>query len=807
MFKGNINSVMEKVKNKLLPGFLLFVRSFGTLFFFVGVILSPGKIEAQIVVDGKPAVLEIREVTENSIRITLKPVDYGAGLPFTPALAEDYPVAEPSMVLQGNTSRSVKRKINNLEVEVTENPLGVIVKNKSGEVIQNIIFDNEGGFSFIKSDSPVLGMGEGGPHPSSGVDWRNLPVQFDRNGSYQNMIPRWQSDAYGSRNPVALMVGTDGWAIFVATPWGKVDLTKEGNGFFIPEEREGQNTVQNVENQGENKGKGLPPAEDYEKGLLDIFVFDAHNPPVFMKDISIICGPAVMPPKWSLGYMQSHRTISSEDQILGIVDTFRSKQIPIDAVIYLGTGFCPSGWNTPQPSFEFNPEVFTPNPKEVLTKLHDKNVKVVLHVVPLDRDKLPTLHGTIPARSGEVLDVSHIQNYWEQHFVGLMDKGADAFWPDEGDWFNLFERVKRHQMHYQGPVYTKGIRSWSLHRNGYLGIAKWGGWVWSGDTQSSWKTLEAQIAVGLNYSLSISPYWGSDIGGFYPSPEKTAELYTRWFQFGAFCGSFRSHGRTWFTCLPWGWGLSDMGPREDNNKNTPATDTEKRNPLPSELNNPNIEPITRKYDELRYQLMPYTYTLAWEAHTSGVPLMRAMWLHYPNDKKAVALGNQYLWGRDLLIAPVFEEGETERTTYLPEGIWYDWWNGEKITGGNNVTRKVDLSVMPIYVKAGAIIPFDPVRQYTGEKVTEPTTIKVYSGADGQFTLYEDDGISLEYLDGRDGQLTDFIWNDKAQTLTIKAGTSYAEGNTNSRKFTVELFPKGKTKEVEFDSKKRVTVQF
>ena len=143
-------------------------------------------------------------------------------------------------------------------------------------------------------------------------------------------------------------------------------------------------------------------------------------------------------------------------------------------------------------------------------------------------------------------------------------------------------------MYYQGSLYTTpNVRPWSLQRNGYPGIAQWGGWVWSGDTESSWKTLEGQVAVGINYSLSIGPYWGSDIGGFYSNHELTGELYARWFQFAAFCGSFRSHGRTWHTRLPWGWGLDYLGYVED-----------RVPPLESELNNQAIEPITKKYDEL-----------------------------------------------------------------------------------------------------------------------------------------------------------------------------------------------------------------
>ena len=438
--------------------------------------------------------------------------------------------------------------------------------------------------------------------------------------------------------------------------------------------------------------------------------------------------------------------------------------------------------------------------------MHARHVKVVVHMVPWDRDRLPTLQGTIPPRPGEVVDASHVQSYWQQH-VPLVTAGIDAFWPDEGDWFNLVERIKRHQLYYQGHLSTHpNVRPWSLQRNGYPGIAQWGGWVWSGDTESSWKTLEAQIAVGINYSLSIGPYWGSDIGGFYPNNELTGELYARWHQFAAFCGSFRSHGRTWFTRLPWGWGLSDMGPREYSNTNAPIPPDDRRNILQSEMNNPAIEPIARKYSELRYQLMPYTYTLAREARDRGLPLMRAMWLHYPDDVRARGLGNQFMWGPDLLVAPVFTKGASSRDVYLPKGEWYDWWTNARATGGQTVARAVDLATMPIYVRAGAIIPVDPVRQYTSEPVTEPTTLRVYRGADGQFTLYEDDGISQEYLQGN-GSWTRIAWNDREGQLTIEPGAP--RGATNvvaERAFTVQVVPDGATRQVTY-SGKRVQSRF
>ena len=558
---------------------------------------------------------------------------------------------------------------------------------------------------------------------------------------------------------------------------------------------------QTQRNQQQNLGKGLPPVEAIVPGLYDFFVFDAHDPAAALQDFSRITGPAALPPKWALGYMQSHRTLEDETQLLGIIDTFRSKRIPLDAVIYLGTGFAPRGWNTKQPSFDFNPDVFKRDPKAVLADMHARHVKVVVHMVPWDRDRLPTLHGTIPPQPGETQDDAHIARYWQQH-VGLVSAGVDAFWPDEGDWFNLFERIKRHQLYYQGQLSTQpNVRPWSLQRNGYPGIAQWGGWVWSGDTESSWKTLEAQIAVGLNYSLSIGPYWGSDIGGFYPNSELTGELYARWYQFAAFCGSFRSHGRTWWTRLPWGWGGSDMGPRENNNTNAPVAPDDRRNILESEMGNPAIEPVARQYDELRYRLMPYTYTLAREARDSGLPLMRPLWLHYPDDAHARGLGDEFLWGRDLLIAPVYTKGATSRQVYLPQGDWYDWWTHARTTGGRPVTRAVDLATMPIYVRAGAIIPLDPVRQYTSQPVSEPTTLQVFPGADGQYTLYEDDGISQEYLTGK-GSWIRMTWSDRARQLTIEPGAP--RGTTNvaiERAFRIVVMPDGTTKDVTYSGKR------
>jgi alpha-glucosidase/alpha-D-xyloside xylohydrolase len=243
-----------------------------------------------------------------------------------------------------------------------------------------------------------------------------------------------------------------------------------------------------------------------------------------------------------------------------------------------------------------------------------------------------------------------------------------------------------------------------------------------------------------------------------------------------------------------------MGPRENNNTNAPVPADDRRNILQSELNNPAIEPVARKYAELRYQLLPYTYTLAYEARSSGLPLMRALWLHYPNDARSRSTGDEFLWGRDLLIAPVYRKAATTRDVYLPPGDWYDWWTNARSAGGQTVTRAVDLPTMPIFVRAGAIVPVDPVRQYTSQPVSEPTTIRVYRGANGQSMLYDDDGISQDYLRNR-GMWARLTWDDAGRRLAIEPGAPAGASNLpTQRTFDVLMLPDSARKSVTYTGK-------
>jgi alpha-glucosidase/alpha-D-xyloside xylohydrolase len=491
-----------------------------------------------------------------------------------------------------------------------------------------------------------------------------------------------------------------------------------------------------------------------------------------------------MPPKWALGYFQSHRTLAGPEEPLQIATTFREKKLPCDALIYLGTGYCPAGWNTGHGSLEFNPKTF-PRPADKLRALHDLNFKVVLHVNHAPQN---LFGASIQENSDSPL---HIRNYWARHREDVA-LGVDGWWPDDGDELPLEPRLTRHRCYYEGPLEDRpNVRPWSLHRTGYAGVQRYGGWIWSGDIDGKWETLAAHVSIGLNHGLSLTPFWGSDTGGFYPTKELTGELYTRWFQFSAFCPSFRSHGRTWHLRLPWGWDTGEFGPIEH---------PPNQHPDASELHNAEVEPIARQYLELRYRLLPYNYTLAREASDTGLPMMRALWLHYPNDSEAVKLGSEYLWGRDILVAPVVERGAKSRRVYLPTGTWFDWWTGEKMEGKRWLDRSVDLATLPLFVRAGAILPLDPVRQYTAQSVADPTTIRIHPGANGAFTLYDDDGQTLGYRDGSDAKTTwiRLRWDDATRRLTLEPDARMKKWPGGTRVFTVEAVGSDvKPKQIEF----------
>jgi alpha-glucosidase/alpha-D-xyloside xylohydrolase len=302
------------------------------------------------------------------------------------------------------------------------------------------------------------------------------------------------------------------------------------------------------------------------------------------------------------------------------------------------------------------------------------------------------------------------------------------------------------------------------------------------------------VPNAINTGLSGVPYWGTDIGGFIPTQEYTGELYARWFQFATFCPLFRSHGRDWKLHRPWGWDTGELGYPE----------TSSYHPAEAELHNPAIEPICRRYLELRYRLMPYLYSAVKETTETGLPVIRALWLHYPNDPVAVAHGDQYLFGRDILIAPVVEKGATSRTLYLPHGTWYDFWDNTKHEGGQEITRAVDLGTIPLYVRAGAIIPTGPLKQYTDEQVEGPLTLTLYPGADGRAFVYEDDGATFDFRNGHFMRM-DMEWRDAGRQLKLQL--AHGSRFTRPGKMEIELRVAGTNlaKQIQFDGHPRSVV--
>ena len=630
-------------------------------------------------------------------------------------------------------------KCGGLTISVSPEPLTFAIADAKGETVQQLVVDrNTGAVSFTTGDSPLLGLGEGGP-------------QFDRRGAADRMISGqggYHLATHGGRVPIPWIIGTSGWAIYIHQPFGTFDFTGPLSRF-----------------EPKNASEALP---------LDLFFVASNDPATIMAEYARVTGHAEMPPLWSFGYQQSHRTLGTEEDVLNEAKTFREKKLPCDAMIYLGTGFCPNGWNTQNGSFVWNSRVF-PEPQKDLDALHKENFHMVAHAVILSNRLYGTVHD--PCELAR-FDETSASCYWDAHRRDFA-MGIDGWWPDEGDPLDLESRLVRNRMYWEGPQIDRpNERPYALHRNGYAGMQRYASFLWSGDVASTWETLKTHIAVAINSALTGIPYWGTDIGGFVPTKEFTAELYLRWFQFGAFCTLFRCHGRTWKLRLPWGWNTGDPGPVEISNYRGAAT------PDPSELHNEKVEPICRKYLELRYRMLPYLYSAARECATTGMPILRALWLHYPDDAKAVACGDQYLWGKSVMVAPVFEKGATSRHVYLPKGDWFDFWTGERVEG-REVDRAVDLETMPLYVRAGSILPLGPVKQYTSEKVDEPTAIHIYPGADASFLLYEDDGESFDYRKG-EWMGVEATWNEARRKLTLRLAHGSRMLPPTRRNFKVQV---------------------
>jgi alpha-glucosidase (family GH31 glycosyl hydrolase) len=695
--------------------------------------------------------VQFTSLSPHTFRLSLMPVKNASAraIPIDGSLVKDswgVPVAKLS------STASTKIPIGDFSLDISFQPITIAVIDSRRNIIQHFRFDEgTGELAFLNGSAPLLGMGEGGP-------------QFDRRGSVDPMRSGqsgYKLTTHGGRVPLPWIIGTSGWAIYFHQPFGTFDLRGEV-GRFQPLSREA----------------ALP---------LDLFFIGSSEPAVIMSEYARLTGHAEMPPLWSLGYQQSHRTLANRDEVLGVAKTFREKKLPCDALIYLGTGFCPSGWNTENGSFVWNSRVFR-DPKEILDELHKEHFHVVLHAVILSDKLAGSVHD--PCELSR-FDEFQAGCYWDAHRKDFA-MGVDGWWPDEGDSLDPASRLVRNRMYWEGPQIDRpNERPYALHRNAYAGMQRYASFLWSGDVYSTWETLKTHIPIAINTGLSGMPYWGTDVGGFVPTPEFTAELYLRWFQFGAFCPLFRSHGRAWKLRLPWQWNTGDAGPPEIGGYSGAAI------PDSSRLHDPQVEAICRRYLELRYRMMPYLYSAVRECTISGLPIIRALWLHFADDPKAVACGDEYLWGKNLLVAPVIEKGATSRLLYLPRGDWHDFWTGARIEGGREITRPVDLETIPLFVRAGSILPLGPVKQFTSENVAGPLSVFIYPGADASFLLYEDDGITFNYRSGESMEI-EMRWTDARKKFEIQLTSGSRWLPPESRRITLHMGET--TRELTFDGR-------
>jgi alpha-glucosidase (family GH31 glycosyl hydrolase) len=698
--------------------------------------LAVGSAEAAdaLSIAGRPAELVLTPVSAGTLRISLLALNAdGSARNIAPDPALEIQSVHSPILRTRSAARSKSVSWGRFRVRISAAPLSLTVEEHGGKTVQHFEFDSAtGAVGFRNGAGPLFGLGEGGEQ----FDRRNQ--EFDmRNGQ---VLPDRRTD--GARVPIPWLIGSEGWAIFFHQPYGKMELTGAEGRF-----------------QAEAGADILP---------LDLFLVVSREPAGILKQYAELTGFPQLPPLWSFGYQQSHRTLDSREEVMSEAKEFREKSLPCDTLIYLGTGFSPSGWNTGHGSFTFNQKVF-PDPAKMIQELHGEHFHVILH---LTRPPLK-LFGTVADTGAKAEDVNDAANYWTKHRA-VFALGVDGWWPDEGDTLSPESRLARNRMYWEGPLLDRpNVRPWALHRNGYAGLQRYG-WLWSGDINSDWKAFAAQIPVGLNTGLTGIPYWGTDTGGFVPTKEYTGELYVRWFQFSAFTPLFRSHGRTWKLHLPWGWDTGETGPVE-----APIAPDEK------ELHNAKVEPICKQYLDLRYRLLPYIYSLARESHDTGMPMMRAMWLHYPADPEAARQAEQYLWGRDILVAPVLEPGAASRGLYLPAGNWHDFWTGETVAGGKRIERHVDLATLPLYVRAGAIVPMGPVKQYVSEPVDKPLTIRIYGGSDGEFVMYEDDGVSFAYQHGQYMRMQ-MHWQDRSRQLRLSLAPGSGMYGPPEREIDVEL---------------------
>ena len=516
----------------------------------------------------------------------------------------------------------------------------------------------------------------------------------------------------------------------------------------------------------------------------------------------LLTGDTPMLPKSAYGYIQCKQRYASQNELIAVAKGYRDRHYPIDDLVIDWFHYTKMG------QMDMDPTKW-PDAVAMNKQLHEMNFHIMISVwprfVPEDRyydsvfkngwfeklaDGTPT-NGLPYDRAGSDIDTTNpdaAKWYWSIIKENYVSKGFDAFWADEtepdlppnGSYFHIGPGTQFFNVYplfhtaalYNGFRRDLHTRALILARDTYLGAQHNGAIFWSSDISGNWDTLKRQIPTGINFVASGMPYWSTDIGGWQYLPalhkpdraplldpsdarenighyDDYPELYVRWFEYGAFQPNFRSHGSRPQNEV-WSYGKQ-------------------------------AEPILAKYLRLRYQLMPYLYSLAHMTYESGAPFMRGLFMDFGNDPKIANIGDEYMFGPSLLVAPVTEQGRVSREVYLPAGTdWFNFWTNERFRGGQVVTVNAPIDIIPLFVRAGSILPLGEPVENTNQ-TQKIAGLRVYPGADADFDLYNDDGTTYNYENGQ-SELTHLHWSD----ATGKVSRSGASLNVVSEKSLIEV---------------------
>lgn len=546
---------------------------------------------------------------------------------------------------------------------------------------------------------------------------------------------------------------------------------------------------------------------------IDYYFMYGGNADGVITQIRDLTGQAPMYPLWSFGFFQSRERYKSQKETMEVVDKYRELGVPLDCIIQDWQYWGPdSNWN----SMNFdNPEF--PEPQKMIDHIHQQNAKIMISIWASfgqdtkqykDLKEMNALFDFITwpnnggVRAYDAYNSKARKLFTDYLNKGLTSKGIDGWWTDstepdhldikENDFdiatamgtyrsvVNAYPLMANKGVYENQRNYTFDKRALLLTRSAFAGQQRYATNVWSGDIRSTWEVLKKQIPTGLNFSLTGIPYWNTDIGGFFlwdyegeVANKAYQELYTRWFQYATFTTMQRSHGS----------GVSkeiyNLGKKGDW-----SFDSEE------------------KYINLRYALLPYIYSTAWQVTNNAGSMMRALYMDFNTDTNVHNIGNQYMFGKSFLVAPVTDPmyvSSTEQkwknpkedfgtiktqAVYLPKGTkWFDFWTGETLNGGQIVQKEVPIDIIPLYVRAGSIIPFGPKVQYSTQKKWDNLEVRIYPGADGGFVLYEDENDNYNYEKGLFTSIK-FEWNEATSTLTIGSRDGTFPGMLKSRKFNI-----------------------